>query len=173
MSKNKIDIAIVVGSDSDLPKVKDAFLFLDELQIPYYLTIASAHRTPKLLHTFVETSVAQGAKVFIAAAGGAAHLPGVLSSMTALPVIGIPIKTDSLSGVDSLYSIVQMPAGMPVATVGINAGKNAAILACQILGTHDAKVLEKVKQFRQYEADKVKQKAEELNEIGYLNYITL
>jgi 5-(carboxyamino)imidazole ribonucleotide mutase len=165
MSRNT-KIAIVLGSDSDLPKVEPAFKFLDELEIGYKVTIASAHRTPQLLHNFVNSSIEEGVKVFIAAAGGAAHLPGVIASMTQLPIIGIPIKGKSLEGADSLYSIVQMPPGVPVATVGIDAAKNAAILACQILSVSDDVVYDKITAFREEQRKAVEAKAAALLSSG-------
>ncbi|MFH1282126.1 MAG: 5-(carboxyamino)imidazole ribonucleotide mutase [bacterium] len=128
-------VSIVIGSDSDLPVIESCVSMLKKFEIPFELHIASAHRTPKFLRQIIAKAVRAGVEVFIAGAGGAAHLPGVVASETVLPVIGIPVQTKSLSGLDSLLSIVQMPGGIPVATVAIgNAGaKNAGILACQIL----------------------------------------
>jgi 5-(carboxyamino)imidazole ribonucleotide mutase len=124
-----------MGSDSDLPVMQAAADALRDLGVPFEMTIVSAHRTPKRLYDYAESAVARGLKVIIAGAGGAAHLPGMVAAISPLPVIGVPVKTSSLSGQDSLLSIVQMPAGVPVATVAINGAKNAGLLAAQILGT--------------------------------------
>jgi 5-(carboxyamino)imidazole ribonucleotide mutase len=125
-------VSIVMGSDSDLPIMQEAADFLKSLDIPHEVTIVSAHRTPKRLYEYAETATKRGLKVIIAGAGGSAHLPGMIASLTTLPVIGVPRKSKSLDGVDSLYSIVQMPPGIPVATVAINGAKNAGILAASI-----------------------------------------
>ncbi len=130
-------VGIIMGSDSDLPVMQETADLLREFGIPYEMTIASAHRTPKRLYDYAESAAARGLQVIIAAAGGAAHLPGMAAALTPLPVIGVPIKSAALSGQDSLLSIVQMPAGVPVATVAINGARNAGILAVQILGTAD------------------------------------
>ena len=137
-------VGIVMGSDSDLPVVKEAALILEQFSIPFEMRIISAHRTPEKAADYAETAAERGLEVIIAAAGGAAHLAGVLAADTPLPVIGLPIKSAALSGVDSLYSIVQMPSGIPVATVAINGSKNAAYLALQIIGTKHAAVREKL-----------------------------
>ncbi|RKT44406.1 5-(carboxyamino)imidazole ribonucleotide mutase [Thiocapsa rosea] len=142
-------VGIIMGSDSDLPVMQDAATVLGELGIPYEMTIVSAHRTPKRLYEYAETAVERGLRVIIAGAGGAAHLPGMAAAITPLPVIGVPVKTSSLSGQDSLLSIVQMPAGVPVATVAINGAKNAGILAAQIIGASDAQVRERIVLFKQ------------------------
>ncbi|SDW63320.1 5-(carboxyamino)imidazole ribonucleotide mutase [Thiocapsa roseopersicina] len=142
-------VGIIMGSDSDLPVMQDAAAVLGELGIPYEMTIVSAHRTPKRLYDYAESAVERGLRVIIAGAGGAAHLPGMAAAITPLPVIGVPVKTSSLSGQDSLLSIVQMPAGVPVATVAINGAKNAGILAAQILGASDAQVRERIVRFKQ------------------------
>ena len=131
-----------MGSDSDLRIMKDAAQILEDFDISYDLTIVSAHRTPKRMVQYATQAGQKGIKVIIAGAGGSAHLPGMIASLTSLPVIGVPIRGNSLDGLDSLLSIVQMPPGVPVATVAINGGKNAAILACQILGIEN-KVLSK------------------------------
>jgi 5-(carboxyamino)imidazole ribonucleotide mutase len=153
-------VGIVMGSDSDLPVVQDAVKTLDMFQIAYEVTVISAHRTPDDAMEYARTAETRGLKVIIAAAGGAAHLAGVLASMTPLPVIGIPIGTSALGGVDSLYSTVQMPSGVPVATVGINGARNAAVLAAQILGTSDMQVRSKVKAFKLEMEKQVRQKAD-------------
>jgi 5-(carboxyamino)imidazole ribonucleotide mutase len=142
-------VGIIMGSDSDLPVMQAAADVLAEFAIAFEMTIVSAHRTPKRLYDYAETAVARGLKVIIAGAGGAAHLPGMAAAITPLPVIGVPVKTSSLSGQDSLLSIVQMPAGVPVATVAINGAKNAALLAAQILGSADPAILARVSAYKQ------------------------
>ncbi len=137
-------VGIIMGSDSDLPVMQEAATVLGELAITYEMTIVSAHRTPRRLFEYAETAVGRGLRVIIAGAGGAAHLPGMVAAITPLPVIGVPVKSSSLSGQDSLLSIVQMPAGVPVATVAINGARNAGILAAQILGAADDEVRERV-----------------------------
>ena len=140
MSENKIQVGIIMGSDSDLPIMEDAVKVLKEFGIGYEVKVLSAHRTPNQHAEYSRTAVDRGLKVIIAAAGGAAHLPGVTAAQTTLPVIGVPIKGKSLEGMDSLLSIVQMPPGIPVATVAINGAKNAAILAVSILGTSNSNI---------------------------------
>jgi len=127
-------VGIIMGSDSDLPILQQAADLLQEFDVPFEMTIVSAHRTPQRLFEYARAAEARGLQVVIAGAGGAAHLPGMVASLTALPVIGVPIKATALEGLDALLAIVQMPAGVPVATVAINNGKNAGILAAQILG---------------------------------------
>jgi 5-(carboxyamino)imidazole ribonucleotide mutase len=141
-------IGIIMGSDSDLPVLQAAADVLDELEVPYEMTIVSAHRTPKRLYDYAETAADRGLRVVIAGAGGAAHLPGMVAAITPLPVVGVPVKTSSLSGQDSLLSIVQMPAGVPVATVAINGARNAGLLAAQILGAADTAVRERIAAFK-------------------------
>ncbi|MCG8038070.1 MAG: 5-(carboxyamino)imidazole ribonucleotide mutase [Candidatus Thiodiazotropha taylori] len=143
-------VGIIMGSDSDLPVMQEAAKQLEAFQIPFEMTIVSAHRTPARLYEYSQTAEHRGLKVVIAGAGGAAHLPGMVASITPLPVVGVPVKSSALSGEDSLLSIVQMPPGVPVATVAINGAKNAAILAAQMLGTADLEIREKV---RKYKAD--------------------
>jgi len=140
MSVNKIEVGIIMGSDSDLPIMEDAIKVLKEFGIGYEVKVLSAHRTPNQHAEYSRTAVERGLKVIIAAAGGAAHLPGVTAAQTTLPVIGVPIKGKSLEGIDSLLSIVQMPPGIPVATVAINGAKNAAILAVSILSTTNSDI---------------------------------
>ena len=130
-------VGVIMGSDSDLPVMEGAAELLTALDVPFELTVVSAHRTPERLYTYAKEAEGRGLRVIIAGAGGAAHLPGMVASLTPLPVIGVPVKSSALSGEDSLLSIVQMPTGVPVATVAINGAKNAGILAAQILGTHD------------------------------------
>jgi 5-(carboxyamino)imidazole ribonucleotide mutase len=144
MNENKIEVGIIMGSDSDLPIMEDAVKVLKEFGIGYEIKILSAHRTPNQHAEYSRTAAERGLKVIIAAAGGAAHLPGVTAAQTTLPVIGVPIKGKSLEGMDSLLSIVQMPPGIPVATVAINGAKNAAILAVSILGLVNSEINSKL-----------------------------
>lgn len=132
-----VQVGIIMGSDSDLPVMSEAAKVLDSFGIEYELTIVSAHRTPDKMYEYASTAQERGLKVIIAGAGGAAHLPGMTAAITTLPVIGVPVKTRALSGVDSLYSIVQMPGGIPVATVAINGAKNAGLLTVQMLAAFD------------------------------------
>lgn len=155
-------VGIIMGSDSDLPVMQDAADMLDELGIRYEMTIVSAHRTPKRLFEYAESAVERGLKVIIAGAGGAAHLPGMVASLTPLPVIGVPVKSSALSGEDSLLSIVQMPGGVPVATVAINGAKNAGILATQILGSNDSEVLTRVADYKKNLEQSVLEKARKM-----------
>jgi 5-(carboxyamino)imidazole ribonucleotide mutase len=141
-------VGIIMGSDSDLPVMQEAADTLTAFGISFEMTIVSAHRTPKRLYEYAESAVERGLRVIVAGAGGAAHLPGMAAAITPLPVIGVPIKTSSLSGQDSLLSIVQMPAGVPVATVAINGAKNAGILAAQILGASDAAIRARVADYK-------------------------
>ena len=130
-------VGIAMGSDSDLPVMEDAAEVLDEFNVDYEMRVLSAHRTPGVMKEYAEAAHERGVEVIIAGAGGAAHLPGMLAASTPLPVIGVPVKTSTMSGVDSLLSIVQMPGGVPVGSVAINAADNAALLALQILGTEN------------------------------------
>ena len=151
-----------MGSDSDLPIMQEASKLLDEFGINYEINIVSAHRTPDWMNEYAMGAIKKGLKVIIAGAGGSAHLPGMTASITTLPVIGVPIKTKSLDGLDSLLSIVQMPPGIPVATVGINGAKNAALLSVQILATND-KVLEtKLTEYRKNTKNTVLEKNKNL-----------
>ncbi len=164
-------VGIIMGSDSDLPVMKAAAMILEELGVQYEITVISAHRSPQKAMEYATSAAKRGLKVIIAGAGGAAHLPGVLAAFTPLPVIGVPIKTPTLSGVDSLYSIVQMPSGIPVATVSIDGAKNAGILAAQILGAGDPQVRETVVSYKQRLSAEVNKKGELLQEIGYQAYL--
>ena len=155
-------VGIIMGSDSDLPIMRDAAKIFDEFKMPYEITVVSAHRTPERAHDYAKTAVDRGLKVIIAAAGGAAHLAGVTAAMTPLPVIGVPIKTDALNGVDALYSTVQMPPGVPVATVAINGAKNAAILAIEMLGIADESMRQKIADYKKRLNDAVLEKAANL-----------
>ncbi len=141
-------IGIIMGSTSDLDVMKEAALVLDELKVKYEIEVVSAHRTPDKMYEYAKSARDRGLKVIIAGAGGAAHLPGMVASLTTLPVIGVPVKSRNLKGIDSLLSIVQMPGGIPVATVAINGAKNAGLLAAQILGTFDTDVLNRIKDYR-------------------------
>ena len=167
-----VQVGIIMGSDSDLPVMSEAAKVLDSFGIEYELTIVSAHRTPDKMYEDASTAQERGLKVIIAGAGGAAHLPGMTAAITTLPVIGVPVKTRALSGVDSLYSIVQMPGGIPVATVAINGAKNAGLLAVQMLAAFDPKLQEKVKTYKRDLKDSVEEKAEKLENIGYANYLS-
>jgi 5-(carboxyamino)imidazole ribonucleotide mutase len=133
-------VGIVMGSQSDLEVMEGAAAVLDELSVPYELKVVSAHRTPAMMFDYARTARGRGMRVIVAGAGGAAHLPGMIASLTTLPVVGVPVPSKHLQGVDSLYSIVQMPAGVPVATVGIGNARNAGILAAKILGTYDSQI---------------------------------
>ena len=160
-------IGIIMGSDSDLPVMQEAAKILDQFEIPYELSIVSAHRTPEKMYDYATTARGRGIQVIIAGAGGAAHLPGMVAAMTELPVIGVPVQSKTMSGIDSLYSIVQMPPGVPVATVAINGARNAGILAAQILGSSDAKVADTVATFKQGMKTEVLAKADKVEDIGY------
>lgn len=168
---NKYLVSLVMGSDSDLPVVKGAVEVLDQFGVPYELQILSAHRSPRETHEFARNAVERGIKVIIVAAGGAAHLAGVIASEFSLPVIGIPIETPALGGVDSLYSIVQMPPGVPVATVGINAAKNAGLLAIEILAVSNPTILKKLLDFKKDQARTVIEKSKKLRKLGIENYL--
>jgi 5-(carboxyamino)imidazole ribonucleotide mutase len=157
-------VGIIMGSDSDLPVMKEAAEFLDSFGIPNEVTIVSAHRTAKRMYDYAKSAKKRGIEVIIAGAGGAAHLPGMTASLTSLPVIGVPIKTKNLDGIDSLLSIVQMPPGVPVATVAINGARNAGILAAQILAIKHANVAKKVEKFKREMESSVKDKARSLEE---------
>lgn len=163
-------VAIVMGSDSDMPIMKKAAEFLDQMGIDFEMTIISAHREPDIFFEWAKGAKDRGVKVIIAGAGKAAHLPGMCATLFPMPVIGIPMKTSDLGGVDSLYSIVQMPSGIPVATVAINGGLNAGILAAKILATSDEKLLEQLEAYSEEMKQSVVEKAEKLDKVGYKNY---
>ena len=160
-----------MGSDSDLPIMKEAADILDEFQISYEIKIVSAHRTPNLMYEYAKSAESRGLKVIIAGAGGAAHLPGMVASLTTLPVIGVPVQTKTLNGIDSLYSIVQMPPGIPVATVAINGAKNAGLLAAKILGISDKKIQDKVELYSKNLENTILEKSVKLDKIGYKKYL--
>ena len=163
-------VAIVMGSDSDMPIMKKAAEFLDQMGIDFEMTIISAHREPDIFFEWAKDAKDRGVKVIIAGAGKAAHLPGMCAALFPMPVIGIPMKTSDLGGVDSLYSIVQMPSGIPVATVAINGGLNAGILAAKILATSDEALLEKLEAYSEEMKQSVVAKAEKLDKVGYKDY---
>lgn len=164
-------IGIIMGSDSDLPVMQECAKFLDTLNIDYEIDIVSAHRTPEKMFEYAESAKSRGIKVIVAGAGGAAHLPGMVASLTSVPVIGVPIKTSALSGVDSLYSIVQMPGGIPVATVSINGALNAGILAAEILGVWDDEIYNQLMAYKNSLKSLISQKSKSLQDTGYNEYI--
>ena len=170
MSKS-LKVGIVMGSDSDLHIMSEAAKVLDELGIEYDMTVISAHRMPDKFFDYASSAEEKSYKVIIAGAGGAAHLPGMTSAIFPMPVIGVPIMTKSLGGVDSLYSIVQMPSGVPVATVSINGAKNAGLLAAKILATSNPELLDKLKEYSKKQKDDVDKKDKKLQEIGYEEYL--
>lgn len=161
-------VGIIMGSQSDLPVMAEAAQFLEELGIAFELTVVSAHRTPKRMIDYAESARERGIKVIIAGAGGAAHLPGMVASLTSLPVIGVPVhSSNSIDGWDSILSILQMPSGIPVATVALNGGKNAGILAASILGAYDAAVGKQLDEFKKGLREKVEASASELEAKGW------
>lgn len=164
-------VGIVMGSDSDLDVMKDAAVVLESFGIEYTITVMSAHRTPHRAAQFSEGAYKNGYRVIIAGAGGAAHLAGVMASLTQIPVIGIPVLAKSLSGMDSLYSTVQMPPGIPVATVAVNGATNAGLLAVQILAVADEALTQKLMDYKKKMADSVQAKADKLEAIGYKKYL--
>ncbi len=162
-------VGIVMGSDSDFPIMKKAAEMLEKFGIDYEMTVISAHRMPDVFFDYAKTAKEKGFKVIIAGAGGAAHLPGMCAAIFPLPVIGIPIKSAALSGVDSLYSIVQMPSGIPVATVAIDGGANAGILAAKMLAVSDDSLLEKIEAYKEELKSGVMVKKEKMENLG-INY---
>ncbi len=162
----KAVVSIIMGSTSDLPVMEKAAVFLNEMEIPFEMNALSAHRTPDEVEKFAKNALSNGIKVIIAGAGMAAHLPGVIAAMTPIPVIGVPIKA-SLDGLDSLLAIVQMPPGIPVATVGINGALNAGILAAQILAGADKGILKKTIAYKENLKDKIVKANEDLKEVKY------
>ena len=163
-------VGIVMGSDSDMPVMKKAAEVLEQLGVEFEMTIISAHREPDVFFEYAKSAESKGFKVIIAGAGMAAHLPGMCAAIFPMPVIGIPMHTTSLGGRDSLYSIVQMPSGIPVATVAINGGANAGLLAAKILATSDPELLVRLKAYAEDLKEQVEKKAERLAEVGYKNY---
>ncbi len=164
-------VGIVMGSDSDLAVMGKAADVLDELGVDYEMTIISAHREPDVFFEYAKSAEAKGFKVIIAGAGMAAHLPGMCAAIFPLPVIGVPMHTTSLGGRDSLYSIVQMPSGIPVATVAINGGANAGLLAAKMLAVSDGALLERLKKYAENLKEQVEAKAEKLSKLGYKEYL--
>lgn len=166
-------VSIIMGSDSDLPIMKEALDILNQFNISHETLILSAHRSPEETAHYAKQAKDNGIRVMIAGAGGAAHLAGVVASLTPLPVIGVPIKTSMLNGLDSLFSIVQMPPGIPVATVGINGAKNAGILASQILALSDKKLQKKIEDYKISLAHQVGEKTKKLKKMGIENYLKM
>ena len=150
-----VSVGIIMGSTSDYEVMKDACKVLDEFGVEYEKKVVSAHRTPELMYEYAKSAEGRGIQVIIAGAGGAAHLPGMVAAMTSLPVIGVPVKSRALNGLDSLLSIVQMPGGVPVLTVAINGAKNAALSAISILSLRDSKLSKKLKDYRENQTDSV------------------
>ncbi|MFT4758338.1 MAG: 5-(carboxyamino)imidazole ribonucleotide mutase [Saprospiraceae bacterium] len=164
-------VSIIMGSDSDLPIMRQAADILTELNVAFELSIVSAHRTPERLFEFAQKAHQRGIKVVVAGAGGAAHLPGMVASLSPLPVIGVPIKSsNSIDGWDSVLSILQMPSGVPVATVALNGAKNAGILAAQIMGTSDAELQQRIVDYKERLKAEVQVKIEKLDKVGYADY---
>ena len=164
-------VGIVMGSDSDMPVMAQAADFLEKMGIEFEMTVISAHREPDVFFEYAKSAEEKGYKVMIAGAGKAAHLPGMCAALFPMPVIGVPMKTSDLGGVDSLYSIVQMPSGIPVATVAINGGANAGILAAKILAASDDELLGKLKLYSEEMKNDVVKKDEKLQQIGYKEYL--
>lgn len=165
------EVGIIMGSDSDLPTMQGAIAICEQFGVACEVAIVSAHRTPDRMVDYAKTAHDRGLKVIIAGAGGAAHLPGMVAALTPLPVIGVPVPSRHLQGVDSLYSIVQMPAGIPVATVAIGNATNAGLLAIQILASHQPDLLKQVQDYRQSLTEMVMSKQQKLDEVGYQQYL--
>ncbi len=164
-------VAILMGSDSDLEVMKKAAEVLEDFGIEYEMTIISAHRTPQRMFDYAQRASERGIEIIISGAGGAAHAPGMVAALTTLPVIGVPILGKSMNGLDSLLSIAQMPAGIPVATMAINNAKNAGILAAQILGVKYPDIRQKVADYKKSLKEKVEEKAQKLEQLGYKKYL--
>lgn len=164
-------VGIIMGSDSDLPVMQAAAEMCEKFDIPFEVTIVSAHRTPERLVKYSKSAENRGIRVIIAGAGGAAHLPGMVASLTPLPVIGVPVKGKALEGMDSLLSIVQMPGGVPVATVAVNGAKNAGILAAQMIGIKSLETRKRVKAYKKEMLDEVQAKIDTLEEVEYKAYL--
>ena len=171
MSETTALIGIIMGSDSDLPTMEKAISICEDFAVPHEVAIISAHRTPERMVDYARNAHQRGIKVIIAGAGGAAHLPGMVASLTPLPVIGVPVTTRQLQGLDSLYSIVQMPRGIPVATVAIGNAQNAGLLAVQILGAGDVRLQQQIVQYRQDLSQTVLDKQDRLDKLGYQAYL--
>ena len=168
---SKALVGIIMGSDSDLPVMSGAIEICEEFGIGCEVDIVSAHRTPEKLVEYAKSAEKRGLRVIIAGAGGAAHLPGMIAALSVLPVIGVPVRSSSLDGMDSLLSIVQMPGGVPVATVAINGAKNAGILASQIIGTGDKTLRQKIAEYKSRMKSEVEKKSEKLSKIKYKKYL--
>ncbi|CAA6824487.1 MAG: Phosphoribosylaminoimidazole carboxylase catalytic subunit (EC [uncultured Sulfurovum sp.] len=168
---SKALVGIIMGSDSDLPVMSAAIEICEEFGVAYEVDIVSAHRTPDKLVEYSKTAEERGLKVIIAGAGGAAHLPGMVASLTPLPIIGVPVRSSALDGMDSLLSIVQMPGGVPVATVAINGAKNAGILATQIIAISDASLREKITKYKNSMGKEVGKKSKKLKKVEYKKYL--
>jgi len=166
-----VKVGLIMGSTSDWVTMKHAADVLEELGVPYEKKVVSAHRTPDFMFQYAESARDRGLKVIIAGAGGAAHLPGMTAALFSMPVIGVPIMTKSLGGLDSLYSIVQMPSGVPVATVSINGAKNAGLLAAKILATSKPELLDKIKEYATKQKEDVINKDIKLQKQGYKDYL--
>jgi len=164
-------VGIIMGSDSDLPLMQEAAKILDKFDVPWEVLISSAHRAPEKTAAYARDAAGRGLKVIIAGAGSAAHLAGFIAGHTPLPVIGVPIASGSLNGVDALYATVQMPPGIPVATVAINGARNAGILAAQIIGAGRPEVLKKITNFKEKMARQVEEKSQTLQELGINSYL--
>jgi 5-(carboxyamino)imidazole ribonucleotide mutase len=164
-------IGIIMGSDSDLPTMQGAIAICEQFNLAHEVAIVSAHRTPERMVDYAQQAHVRGLKVIVAGAGGAAHLPGMVAALTPLPVIGVPVASRHLQGLDSLYSIVQMPAGIPVATVAIGNATNAGLLAVQIIGSHQPELLQRVLDYRQSLRESVMAKQVRLDELGYRQYL--
>lgn len=171
MTQDVPRIGIIMGSDSDLPTMDAAIAICKQFGVPHEVAIVSAHRTPDRMVDYAKTAHQRGLKVIIAGAGGAAHLPGMVAALTPLPVIGVPVTTRQLNGVDSLYSIVQMPRGIPVATVAIGNAQNAGLLAVQMLAAHDPDLLAQVQAYRQALTEQVLEKQARLDRVGPADYL--
>lgn len=165
------EVGIIMGSDSDLPTMQGAIAICEQFQVECEVAIVSAHRTPDRMVEYAKTAVDRGLKIIIAGAGGAAHLPGMVAALTPLPVIGVPVPSRHLQGVDSLYSIVQMPAGIPVATVAIGNATNAGLLAVQMLASYQPELLIQVQAYRQRLNEMVINKQQKLDQVGYRQYL--
>lgn len=164
-------VGLIMGSDSDLPTMRGAAEVLDLFGVPYELTVVSAHRTPTRMYSYAQSAVDRRLQVIVAAAGGAAHLPGMVAALTTLPVIGLPVRSEALSGQDSLLSIVQMPRGVPVATVAIGNGTNAGLLAVRILAAQDKALEARMEQYMAEQEEAVLRQAAKLEAVGYKQYL--
>ncbi len=172
MSHNQ-KVGIIMGSDSDLSVMQNAAKILDEFKVSYELSIVSAHRTPQRMFEYAESAEKRGLSIVIAGAGGAAHLPGMVAALTTIPVIGVPVQSKAMSGIDSLYSIVQMPPGVPVATVAINGAKNAGLLAIEILALNNPELHKKLIDYKNKQRGAVIEKTQTLEKIGFKKYLEI